>query len=70
MKCFKEICTIKFYLMKKITSKYGLIYSLVWLCTGLIATLFQPNNIILNFYLGLGILFTLYFFKSKKLKIE
>ena len=57
-------------LMKKIISKYGLIYALVWLCTGLIATLLQPNNIILNFYLGLGILFTLYFFKSKKLKIE
>jgi hypothetical protein len=56
--------------MKKIISKYGLIYALVWLFTGLIATLLQPNNVISNFYLGLGILFTLYFFKSKKLKIE
>lgn len=56
--------------MKKIINKFGLIYSLVWLFTGLIATLIQPNNVILNFYLGLGILFTLYFFKSKKLKIE
>lgn len=70
MKCFKEICSIKFHIMKKLICKYGLIYALVWLFTGVIATLLQPHSIILNFYLGLGILFTLYFFKFKKLKIQ
>lgn len=70
MKCFKEICSIKFNIMKKLICKYGVIYAIVWLFTGIIATLLQPNNIILNFYLGLGILFTLYFFKSNNLKIK
>ncbi|WP_291120020.1 hypothetical protein [Flavobacterium sp. UBA6135] len=56
--------------MKNILQKYGLIYATIWLLTGFIASVLFPKNIIFHFYLGLGILFTLYFLKSNNLKIK
>ncbi len=56
--------------LKKALHKYGLLAALLGLGIGLVGTLLFPNQLLLQFCLGLGVLCTLYFFKSTHLKIK
>lgn len=70
MKCFKEICIINHNNMKKMIQKYGLRYSLIWLVMGFLSTILYPENLILNSFLGLGVLVALCFFKLNNVKVN
>lgn len=73
MKCFKEICSVpsyKYLYMKKHIHKTCLICCFLWLFASFIAAVLMPESLLLKISLGMGILFTLYFFKSTKLKIN
>jgi hypothetical protein len=54
-------------LFKKILPQICLVYSLIWLATGILAAIYNPNDLLVTFYLGLGVLVTLYFFKEFKI---
>jgi hypothetical protein len=73
MKCFKEICSVpsnKILFMKKYIHNTCLICCFLWLLISFIAAALMPEIFLLKISLGMGILFTLYFFKSTNLKIN
>jgi hypothetical protein len=70
MKCFNEICNINHNNMKKMIQKNGLRYSLIWLIVGFLSTILYPENLILNSFLGIGVLVTLGFFKLNNIKVN
>jgi hypothetical protein len=56
--------------MKKNLQKYGLIYCMIWLVTGFLLSYLEPKNLLSHFYLGVGVLFTLYALKKLNFKIN
>ncbi|WP_396172667.1 hypothetical protein [Flavobacterium sp.] len=56
--------------MKKHIHKTCLICCFLWLFASFIAAVLMPESLLLKISLGMGILFTLYFFKSTNLKIN
>ncbi|WP_290860178.1 hypothetical protein [Flavobacterium sp.] len=56
--------------MKKNLEKYSLIYCMIWLLTGFLLSCLMPENLFTHFYLGVGVLFTLFALKKLNFKIN